>query len=441
MFKILLNQICGSDRCLDYFNLIEMEFASNEVLIDNDSDIKCELYIAKLLFKNSCFDRAERIYNSIIAKYPNDFRAYYNLASMYVHMYNVIENNKFCLDNARSLLSSIINQELLSTDNRLEVYGMLSNICLKENNPIKAYEYCQKCLSFNEINFLIINNLNVCLRQLDRIEEGINITWDILKLSSPYKSCKSYNNKVEIKHICIYCVKWGTKYGSEYVNKLYNGVKQYLIDEYNSKNNDVSFEFICYTDNPLDINSNVNIIEFPHEVIEKKWSHWWLKACIFNCDSKINSNNVLCIYFDLDTVFIDSLSYLIDIPILKAEINLFLTLGAKYFTTEGRPCGINSSIILWFQNQYGDIYQFLLQNYSLITQYIYKFDHYLEMMLLNSSYQTFVCYIQEFNNSIIDYASLTEINNENKYSIICFPLSPKPHEICETNLMIKQNWK
>ena len=422
-----------------------MEFVSNDVLIDNNSDIKCELFIAKLLFKNNCFDRAERIYNSIITKYPNDFRAYYNLASMYVHMYNLKDNNKSCLDNAKSLLSSIINQELVSTDNRLEVYGMLSTICLKENDPFKAYEYCQKCLSFNEINFLIINNLNVCLRQLDRIEEGIKITWDILNLSSPYNSYNdnSTNNKIEIKHICIYCVKWGTKYGSDYVNKLYNGVKQYLIDDYNSKNNDVSFEFICYTDNPLNINSSINIKEFPREVIDKKWSYWWLKACIFNHDSHGNNgNNTVCIYFDLDTVFIDSLSYLLDIPLLKAEINLFLTLGAKYFTTEGRPCGINSSIILWFQNQYSDIYQFLLQNYLLITKYIYKFDHYLEMMLLNSSYHNFVSYIQEFNNGIIDYSSLTEIkNNDNKYSIICFPLSPKPHEIYETDVIIKQNWK
>jgi len=404
--------------------------------------IKYELYIAKLLFKNNIYEKAERIYNSIIAKYPNDFRAYYNLASMYVHMSN--ENISECLiDKAKLLLSSIIMKELVSTENRLEIYGMLSNISLKENNPMKAYEYCQECLLFNEINFLIVNNLNVSLRQLDRIDEGINISWDILKLSSPYKSISidnTSNDNFNIKNICIYCVKWGTKYNSEYVNKLYNGVKRYLIDEYYSKyNDDVSFAFICYTDDSINITSEINVIEFPIEVIENKWSYWWLKACIFK-NNDTNKNN-LCIYFDLDTVFIDSLLHLIDLPILKEEINLFLTLGAKYFRTEGRSCGINSSIIIWYQNQYGQLYQFLLQHYSMITKYIYKFDHYLEMMLLNSSYENFITYIQELNDFIIDYSSFTINNNVNNTSIICFPLSPKPHEVYETDIIIKKYWK
>ena len=77
----------------------------------------------------------------------------------------------------------------------------------------------------------------------------------------------------------------------------------------------------------------------------------------------------------------------------------------------------------------------------MITKYIYKFDHYLEMMLLNSSYENFITYIQELNDFIIDYSSFTINNNVNNTSIICFPLSPKPHEVCETDIIIKKYWK
>ena len=50
---------------------------------------------------------------------------------MYVHMSN--ENISECLiGKAKLLLSSIIMKELVSTENRLEIYGMLSNISLKE---------------------------------------------------------------------------------------------------------------------------------------------------------------------------------------------------------------------------------------------------------------------------------------------------------------------
>jgi hypothetical protein len=102
---------------------------------------------------------------------------------------------------------------------------------------------------------------------------------------------------------------------------------------------------------------------------------------------------------------------------------MFYTLNASSFASEGRPCGINSSIMLWpldaylnldgiaddtqslhhiddiddnsdgvknnndekqkISNEYINIYYFLLHNYDIITRYIYKFDHYLEMMLLH----------------------------------------------------------
>jgi hypothetical protein len=102
--------------------------------------------------------------------------------------------------------------------------------------------------------------------------------------------------------------------------------------------------------------------------------------------------------------------------------NMFYTLHASSFVSEGRPCGINSSIMLWplhayskldgiadntqslhhiddidndsdgvknndqtqeISNKYINIYYFLLHNYDVVTRYIYKFDHYLEMMLLH----------------------------------------------------------
>jgi hypothetical protein len=105
--------------------------------------------------------------------------------------------------------------------------------------------------------------------------------------------------------------------------------------------------------------------------------------------------------------------------------DMFYTLSASSFLSEGRPCGMNSSIMLWslhsysypyssieynqnnkddiiirtngikvsdddykdhISNQYINLYYFLLYNYDIITKYIYKFDHYLEMMLLHPTY-------------------------------------------------------
>jgi hypothetical protein len=48
---------------------------------------------------------------------------------------------------------------------------------------------------------------------------------------------------------------------------------------------------------------------------------------------------------------------------------------------------------------------------------------------------------EELNDFIIDYSSFTINNNVNNTSIICFPLSPKPHEVYETDIIIKKYWK
>ena len=52
----------------------------------------------------------------------------------------------------------------------------------------------------------------------------------------------------------ILCMKWGDKYGPEYVNRLYNIVKQHLT---------LPFTFICLTDDPTGINPAVQCHPIP----------------------------------------------------------------------------------------------------------------------------------------------------------------------------------
>ena len=50
---------------------------------------------------------------------------------------------------------------------------------------------------------------------------------------------------MEIK---INCLKWGTLYGSEYVNRTYGGLLKYCKKP---------FDFVCYTDNSKGISSKI----------------------------------------------------------------------------------------------------------------------------------------------------------------------------------------
>jgi hypothetical protein len=52
----------------------------------------------------------------------------------------------------------------------------------------------------------------------------------------------------------ILCMKWGTKYGAEYVNRLYNMVQRHLT---------LPFKMVCLTDRTEGIDPNVQCFPIP----------------------------------------------------------------------------------------------------------------------------------------------------------------------------------
>lgn len=119
-----------------------------------------------------------------------------------------------------------------------------------------------------------------------------------------------------------------------------------------------------------------------------------------------------------------------------------------------RPRGINSSLMMWHAGQHISLYSCLVDNYTAVTKCIYKFDHYLEMMLydrfgcsscVNNSSNGGDCdgfYLQDmFPSKVVDYVSIRdkdELSKGDEYAIICFPLKPKPHEVKEA--WLRTHW-
>jgi hypothetical protein len=80
-------------------------------------------------------------------------------------------------------------------------------------------------------------------------------------------------------------------------------------------------------------------------------------------EEKPSAKRLIC-YFDLDTVFGGSLDFLFRLLVTETETHTeteteakaevkFFTLGASHFPCEGRPCGINSSVMIWQPGGYG----------------------------------------------------------------------------------------
>ena len=100
----------------------------------------------------------------------------------------------------------------------------------------------------------------------------------------------------------ILTLKWGVKYGPEYVNCLFAGVKRNLQRE---------FRFLCFTDNADDLVSDIEIHPLPELDVPEPWKKTpWLKLALFRdglADLKGPS-----IFMDIDILITGQLDDLFD---------------------------------------------------------------------------------------------------------------------------------
>ena len=96
----------------------------------------------------------------------------------------------------------------------------------------------------------------------------------------------------------IICIKWGTKYGADYVNKLYGMV---------SRNITPPFRFVCFNDNTEGIRPEVEWPDLPPSdiVMPTNTLGKWPKSRLWNAQLGNVTGTVL--FLDLDVVVVGSL--------------------------------------------------------------------------------------------------------------------------------------
>ncbi|EOD12112.1 hypothetical protein EMIHUDRAFT_213884 [Emiliania huxleyi CCMP1516] len=139
-------------------------------------------------------------------------------------------------------------------------------------------------------------NLNVALRLVGERERAVRETWAAVASLSPAGftrpppapapphlsrclsrclSCSASGSPssgpTPPAALTVACVKWGDKYGPEYVNRLYAMVARRLPG--------VPFRFACLTEQPRGLRREVEPLPLP--AASAGWRGWWLKACLF----------------------------------------------------------------------------------------------------------------------------------------------------------------
>jgi len=98
----------------------------------------------------------------------------------------------------------------------------------------------------------------------------------------------------------VLCMKWGTKYGPEYVNNLYGMVRRHLSGD---------FSFVCLTDDAAGIRPEVHCLPIPEMPIKPEKpgvpDRAWRKLSTFTAD--LHGLQGTALYLDVDVVVVGSL--------------------------------------------------------------------------------------------------------------------------------------
>ena len=88
------------------------------------------------------------------------------------------------------------------------------------------------------------------------------------------------------------CVKWGTKYPADYVNRLYNMISRQM---------QADFVLYCLTDNGEGLHPNIKVLP----IIDNSLAGWWHKLSLFKADFFGLQGDL--VFTDLDVVIVGKL--------------------------------------------------------------------------------------------------------------------------------------
>ena len=104
----------------------------------------------------------------------------------------------------------------------------------------------------------------------------------------------------------ILCMKWGTKYGPEYVNRLYAMVRRHLSGD---------FRFVCLTDSSEGVRPEVECLPIPDlniHLAPGQRDGAWKKLTTFERD--LHGLKGQALFLDLDVVIVGSMDEFFTLP-------------------------------------------------------------------------------------------------------------------------------
>ena len=133
----------------------------------------------------------------------------------------------------------------------------LSVMMMLSNEYDLAHACCIRSLKLNPSDKEAHINMNNIMRQIGKKEMAFDYVWQRVGVTPQQVD---YNSKAGKKQgafeygyteLIVVCVKYGTKYGADYVNKLYRGIERNLT---------LPHKFCCFTENAEGLDINIQVL-------------------------------------------------------------------------------------------------------------------------------------------------------------------------------------
>jgi hypothetical protein len=155
----------------------------------------------------------------------------------------------------------------------------------------------------------------------------------------------------------VICMKWGTKFGPEYVNRLHSMVSRHLKRAH---------QFVCFTDDGNGLREGIRALPLPTMFLPPGKERGWRKLSTFTSPLADLKGPIL--FLDVDLVIIDSIDCLFDHPGKFCII--------KDWARPWRITG-NSSVYRFEANAHPDIFAHFLSNIDEVKKEVRNEQEYL----------------------------------------------------------------
>jgi hypothetical protein len=143
----------------------------------------------------------------------------------------------------------------------------------------------------------------------------------------------------EPRMINIVCLKWGDKYGAEYVNRLYSAVVRHTTRP---------FRFWCLTERPAGLNPGMTVLPL---IASDHLDSWWNKISLFSPDNGLPRGEQI-FYIDLDTLIVDNIDDLLSVE----QVPDLVVLRDFYHGIAKTAGNVGSGLMSWFHGQYDHVW-------------------------------------------------------------------------------------